>query len=210
MGRWTAAFHPLVIKKRLNVTSVTCICMKLQKTAKGKTELVPGTRTLGQRERTFLLLVDGQRSIKDIAQVLQGDANTLGAMLMLDGYVEEIPGLSTTPLRPLGGERKLAQPVAAMVNSAMSPPTANSVDQFEGKRSLATTRMFLFDISERMFTRKVPELAIHFRDALREAKDRDSMLEVSREMLEEIEKIAGAGRADSISERLAMLLPAAV
>jgi hypothetical protein len=39
-----------------------------------------------------------------------------------------------------------------------------SADNFEGKRSLATTRMFLFDIVERMFVRKMPELANHLRD----------------------------------------------
>ena len=38
-----------------------------------------------------------------------------------------------------------------------------SADSFEGKRSLATTRMFLFDIVERMFVRKMPELANHLR-----------------------------------------------
>jgi hypothetical protein len=70
--------------------------------------------------------------------------------------------------------------------------------------------MFLFDISERMFTRSAPELAVQFREALRNAKDRDSMLAVTREMLEEVERVAGASRADSISERLAMLLPAQV
>ena len=82
-----------------------------------------------------------------------------------------------------------------------------SADQFEGKRSLATTRMFLFDICERMFARRSPEQAEIFREALRNAKDRETMLAVSREMIEEIEKVAGHERADSISERLAMLLP---
>ncbi|MDQ3271027.1 MAG: hypothetical protein M3Q12_02500, partial [Pseudomonadota bacterium] len=82
-----------------------------------------------------------------------------------------------------------------------------SADQFDGKRSLATTRMFLFDICERMFSRKHPELAATFRDALRDARDRDAMLDASRRMIEEIEKITGHERADSISERIAMLLP---
>jgi hypothetical protein len=67
--------------------------------------------------------------------------------------------------------------------------------------------MFLFDISERMFARQSPQLALQFRDDLRNAKDRESMLEVSRQMLSEVERVAGAARADSISERLAMMLP---
>ena len=83
-----------------------------------------------------------------------------------------------------------------------------SADQFEGKRSLATTRMFLFDLCERMFACRNPDMAERCREALRNAKDRETMLAASREMIEEIEKVAGHGRADSISERIAMLLPA--
>lgn len=67
--------------------------------------------------------------------------------------------------------------------------------------------MFLFDLCERMFTRTNPELAEVFRDALRDAKDRESMLKAGREMIAEIERVAGADRADSISERIALMLP---
>ena len=82
-----------------------------------------------------------------------------------------------------------------------------SADSFEGKRSLATTRMFLFDIVERMFVRKMPELANHLRDQLREARDRESMLAISRDIILHVEEIAGPDRADGLSERLAMILP---
>ena len=57
------------------------------------------------------------------------------------------------------------------------------------------------------FARRNPALAERFREALRDAKDRNSMLAASRDMIDEIEKAAGHERADSISERLAMLLP---
>ena len=50
-------------------------------------------------------------------------------------------------------------------------------------------------------------MAERFREALRNARDRETMLTASREMLEEIEKIAGHERADSLSERIATLLP---
>ena len=91
------------------------------------------------------------------------------------------------------------------ISSFGAPPAG--ADQFEGKRSLATTRMFLFDICERMFTRRSPEMATYFREILRNAKDRETMLAASREMLEHIEKVAGPERADALSERIAMLLP---
>ncbi len=68
--------------------------------------------------------------------------------------------------------------------------------------------MFLFDICERMFARRDPAGAERFREALRQARDRNAMLSAARQMVEEIERVAGPERADSISERIAMLLPA--
>jgi hypothetical protein len=92
-----------------------------------------------------------------------------------------------------------------------SPETTQAIkaaaDPFDGKRSMATTRMFLFDICERMFARRNPKLAEEFREVLRQAKDRESMLAAAHLMIDEIEKVAGADRADSISERIAMLMP---
>ena len=85
-------------------------------------------------------------------------------------------------------------------------PTSSS-DSFEGKRSLATTRMFLFDINEHMFVRKMPELANHYRDQLRGAKDRVSMLAIGSDIITNFEEIAGPDRADGLGERLAMMLP---
>ena len=85
--------------------------------------------------------------------------------------------------------------------------TPSTGDPFEGKRSLATTRMFLFDICERMFARRDPAMADRFREALRQARDREGMLAAGRDMIAEIERVAGPERADSISERVAMLLP---
>jgi hypothetical protein len=81
------------------------------------------------------------------------------------------------------------------------------VDHFNDQRFLATTRMFLFDICERMFVRRNPEQADAFREALQNAFDRASMLAVAQSIIPEIEKIAGQERAQSISERLTMLLP---
>lgn len=182
--------------------------MKLQKTEKGRSELAPGVRTLGQRERTFLLLVDGRKTMPEISRVLGGDAAALGARLIADGYVEPIHQARTTSHRDHSVHSPSEKAVAKLAAPVGAQTGGVSADSFEGKRSLATVRMFLFDISERMFTRRAPELAVQFREALRNAKDRDSMLAVSREMLEEVERLAGADRADSISERLAMLLPA--
>lgn len=91
-----------------------------------------------------------------------------------------------------------------------APPSASSAahgDQFAGARSMASVRMFLFDMSERLFAPRDKAMALRYREALREAKDAEAMLRVSRAMVADVEAIAGAERADSISERLAKLLP---
>ncbi|MCA0215280.1 MAG: hypothetical protein LCH79_19170 [Proteobacteria bacterium] len=170
--------------------------MLLQRTDKARDELRPGMRTLGLRERSLLLMADGNKSLLDINAVMGGQAEPIALDLVRRGYLQTA-----------------ARAAAPAVVSPPPPPTPPAMpapaaaDPFEGKRSLATTRMFLFDICERMFARRDPALAEQFREALRNAKDRESMLAAGRDMLAEIEKAAGPERADSISERIAMLLP---
>jgi len=174
--------------------------MQLHKTDRARAELKPGVRTLGQRERTLLLMADGSKSAQDFRPLFDGDGEAIALRLLREGFLEAHPGKAPAPT-----------PTPAQLQNFPSPETTQAIqvaaDQFEGKRSLATTRMFLFDICERMFARRDPVMAERFREALRNAKDRESMLTASRDMIEQIEKIAGHERADSISERIAMLLP---
>ena len=190
--------------------------MSLHKTDKARAELTPGSRSLGQRERTLLLLADGNKSPQDLGWMFGGEAGILLQKLMQEGYLEKRasagrpaapdsaspPSQQATPHPP---QARPALPDPADPGTVPAPRVA--ADAFEGKRSLATTRMFLFDICERMFSRRDPAMAERFRDALRQARDRKDMLSAGREMIAEIERVAGYERADSISERIAMLLP---
>ena len=162
--------------------------MFLTKTDKARHELQPGRRTLGQRERALLLMADGQRSLTDFGALFGGreEAGRVAHHLVQEGYLQ---GRAFEPVEVIE-----AVPVAA--------------DVFDGKPSLATTRMFLFDLCERMFVRRDPALAERLRETLREARDRDSMLATARAMLGEIEQAAGAARAEAIRERIEKLLPA--
>lgn len=190
--------------------------MQLHKTSRAHAELKPGVRTLGQRERTLLLLADGSKSAQDFHILFDGDGEEIALRLLSEGYLERQttakppPPSAQPPVRP---KVKPAPASEAMMTPSELPSIssfgapATGADQFEGKRSLATTRMFLFDICERMFTKRSPEMAAYFREILRNAKDRETMLTASREMLEHIEKLAGPERADALSERIAMLLP---
>ena len=156
--------------------------MGLTKTDKARFELQAGQRTLGQRERALLLLADGHRNAQEVGAFLGQEGEQLVLKLLHDGYLTR--------------QQVATVPVAA--------------DPFDGKRSLATTRMFLFDICERMFARRAPELATSFREALRNARDRNSMLEVSHTLLAEVESAAGPDRANALRERIALLLPEAL
>jgi hypothetical protein len=188
--------------------------MQLHKTDRARAELKSGTRTLGQRERTLLLLADGSKSVQDFRPLFNGDGEEIALRLLRDGFLQAQPGNAPQAARPsMPAAEK--PPSAKTDQQPLPPPPAApqaaarvSADQFDGKRSLATTRMFLFDICERMFSRKNPELAGVFREALRDARDREAMLTAARRIIEEIEKVTGSERADSISERIAMLLPA--
>jgi hypothetical protein len=170
--------------------------MRLEKTDKARAELQGGVRRLGQRERYLLIMADGQKTIRDIDYLFSGQAHTLAQELMREGYLVGID---------LGN----VDHKAAVLPAPPAPVAAESTgaDTFAGKRSMATTRMFLFDICERMFVRRAPAQAEAFREALRNAKDRESMLVAAREMIAAVEAIAGPERADSLSERIAMLLP---
>lgn len=158
----------------------------LIKTDKGRHELQPGQRSLGQRERAILLVADGRKSTATLHALFQGEGRAIVEALLAGGYLEE--------------DRPAPAP----------PEPRGAVDTFSGPRSLASARMFLFDIAERMFAPRDRAMAERLRNALREARDADSMLAVGREMLAEIERSAGAERADAISERLSRLLPEAM
>jgi len=167
--------------------------IKYFKTEKGRGELSPGVRTLSQKERAFLLLATGQRSLADISKMLPGNEVEIAQQLLANGFIE-VPA-APVPAKP---QSRATKPVAA----APVP-----IDAFEGKRSLAATRMYLFDMAERTFSRRDPEFAERLRSDLREARDRESMLAVSRQMVEIIERIGGAERATHVQGRIAQLLP---
>lgn len=180
--------------------------MRLAKTEQAKAELSPGTRTLGQRERTLLLLADGHKTAPELAAFVKNGGSELVRQLVQDGYLAEV----ARTLHSAVAERP--DPYAPVATPTQPTPVVakplTSHDAFDGKRSLATTRMFLFDMAERMFARRDPDMAMRLRNDLRDAKDREAMLAVSQDMLKEVEAVAGRERADSIRERIVMLLPA--
>lgn len=170
----------------------------LIKTEKGRLELRPGHRSLGQRERAILLLVDGSQTEVVLADLFLGEGRTLIDQLLRSGHLSRV------------GDKTPNRPVAADAPPKPVTTAAAHGDPFVGTRSLATARMFLFDLSERLFAPRDKLLAQRFRDELREARDAAAMLAVGRAMIAKVEQFAGSERADGISERLAKLLPSDV
>lgn len=157
----------------------------LLKTDKARLELQPGVRTLSLRERSLLLLSDG-KPLHELQAMYNGEGRQIVDALVHAGYL-----------------------CAAVPDDDGLPATASPivVAQHVPLRSLAGTRMYLFDICERMFARRNPPLAEQYRAALRGARDRWSMLDVGEAMLEEVGYLAGAERAAAILERMVQLLP---
>jgi hypothetical protein len=174
------------------------------KTDKARDELQGGQRTLSQRERALLLMADGRRSLTDFSPLFSNRVEAEQAIqaLVQRGYLQA-PQAAAAPVPAPPG------PPAPIAAAEPIQVATTSADTFDGKRSLATTRMFLFDICERMFVRRDPKFALQMRDALREARDREAMLTIAALMLTEIEKTAGPERAESLRERIDKLLPPA-
>ena len=181
--------------------------MPLIKTDKAHRELASRQRTLNLKERALLLLADGQKPTADLIRLVQVDV-TLVQFLVMQGYLAPAPQ-QTTRRKGADLQAEPAMPADSRLDTRGTAVQRGKVsaDPFDGKRSLATARMFLFDLVERMYVRRDPTLAEAFRERLRQAKDRQGMQDVARALLRHIEETAGAERADGISERLAMLMP---
>ena len=176
--------HPALLKYQA-VTFPPCPVMLL-KTEKARHELMPGVRTLSLRERSLLLLADG-KPLQELQAMYHGLGRQMVDDLMRAGYF--------CALAPDPGNAP-----ATAVPPVVQPPHAPL-------RSLAGTRMYLFDICERMFARRNPPLAEQYRAALRDARDRWSMLDVGEALLEDVGYMAGAELATAIRERMVQLLP---
>lgn len=185
--------------------------MFLLKTDKAREELRPGQRKLSQRERALLLMADGRHTVTDFGPIFGGgvdEARRVAGDLHAQGYLQF--SASTTALAPIQTHapvQSAIMPAPAPMQEATLHPPGNAADNFEGKRSLATTRMFLFDLCERMFARRDPVQAERLREALREARDGATMMVVADTMLADIEREAGVERAAAIRERIEKLMP---
>lgn len=190
--------------------------MTLIKTDKALAELSARQRTLHIKERALLLLADGRTPTATLLAQVRTTDDVL-AKLISAGYLAPAAQAQAAANKPVSApapQPGTAPPRVAKASATPPPlgeataqPAPVAADRFDGQRSLATARMYLFDMTERLFSRRTPELAEAIRNDLREARNEEAMLEVAHRLLHIIEQTAGAERAEAISERLTKLLP---
>jgi hypothetical protein len=165
------------------------------RTAKGQVELRSRERGLLLRERSVLFLADGTKTLAMLQKALGSDGREL---------IERLAGAGYLQLVSLAEAAKAPEPDA----TPAATPAPYRVDALSGRRSLAGTRMYLFDLCERTFARGAPAKAERFRERLRQARDGRSMLAVAEDMLMDLEELAGWERAQAVRERIEALVPA--
>ena len=130
--------------------------MILQKTAKALDELQPGSRKLPQRARTVLLLADG-KTLAQLHALLGGDHAAVAQTLVAQGYLQLENGSVVSP--------SAFSPTQQTTAQTPQPGAAAAT------LSMAGTRMYLFDLCERLFANRHEMLAQSLRAQLREARD---------------------------------------
>ncbi|WP_027016856.1 hypothetical protein [Comamonas composti] len=169
--------------------------MQLQKTAKAQEELLPGKRSLPLRQRSLLLMVESH-DLADLRDIFGQEMEALLEQLMEHGYLR--PQRPDVPVKPRSGQSgRTAHPALSL--DRPEPAPAASVN-------LASTRMYLFDMCERLFANRHEDKAQAMREMLRQARDLSSLQAAARVFLHAVREHAGEERAAGIRQRLSLLL----
>ena len=204
----------------------------LRKTPSARAALEPGARLLTPRERTLVLLADGQRSVPDLCEMVQGASSEFIEALIAKGFLERVDDSAprptregargaadrresaATPERPAQTTASAVTPTAAVplerphlsAGAAHAlPPAVVPPSRATGvglRRSAAATKMHLIDLAERTFSRSQPERAQYFREMLREIRDDESLLLAIDIVLEAVAEVAGEERAQAMRDHL--------
>lgn len=182
--------------------------MILLKTAKALEELQPGSRQLPQRARSVLLMVGGKR-MDEIQSLLGADHAALAQDLIDQGYLQLIAasGAQTPAMAPSLAPARLAPATTTPAKTTLvTPAPAKAAPAQTPSINMAGTRMYLFDMCERLFANRHHSLAQELREQLRQARDLQALRGASLRLLSAVQEHAGEDRAQSLRERLAGLL----
>lgn len=162
--------------------------MILQKTAKALAELQPGSRSLPQRARTVLLLAGG-KTVQELHGLLGGDHAAVVQVLVAQGYL-----VLTAP-------HAVPNPLSVAPAPASAPGTSGA-----SGISVAGTRMYLFNLCERLFAKHQTAQADALRTQLRESRDLAALRCAGLSLLDAVQTHAGEARAAVLRKELSALL----
>ncbi|MFZ2986875.1 hypothetical protein [Ideonella sp.] len=96
----------------------------LLKTDLGRAALQPGARLLTPRERTIVLLADGQRSVRELCTTVAGADRTAIMSLVLRGFLQDPEAPSTVQLPDATSSSPKTSPATTPRPARPPPPTA--------------------------------------------------------------------------------------
>ena len=167
--------------------------MKIIKTEKGRTELQSQNRQLNQAQRMMVILANGQTSLDTLEQMYEGKGKQFLQDLIDQGY------LALPPTQDI--EPTLDSPAPADFESSQI-----MADRFANGTNQAGAKMYLLDLSERFFAKQDKALCLELRQKIAPCKELIQLLEAAQELLMHIQIVAGIERAQSIQNKLEILL----
>ncbi len=180
----------------------------LRKTSTGRREQQQRSQALSARQRHVLILCDGRRAIGELCALMGQEAQQLAQELLAAGLVERM-GLANAsepeeaPLKPpsktsaqgsAAPEQTPSSVAASQLAQAVAPPP---------RRSIALSRMYMFDMLERLLGGQSGPARAH----LRAADQPEALLAALQECLALIAEIAGPVQADKVRRQLCDMLP---
>jgi hypothetical protein len=187
--------------------------MSLSKTDKGRHALADRSLGLSPRERQALVLCDGRRPHRELAQLLGEQGPALVQRLLDDGYVQLITPAPAPPARTSRSSRaadeELDRPRARSSPSvdASSGPSTSSPGSSTGgsasQRSLAGAKMYLIDMLQLVREPEASAQAV----GLHMAADEAQLVAAMSEAMAFIESSCGDSYTQRVAERLVRILP---
>ncbi|WP_119154717.1 hypothetical protein [Caldimonas tepidiphila] len=166
----------------------------LIKTDLARLALAPGIRTLTPRERTLVLLADGQRSAHDLLALVAGATADLVHSLVERGFLAA--GAAVSALSPPETASPAPAPAAAgPLPAEPSPREAPAASATPWARSPAATKLYLIDLAERTFARSDPAQWEFLRELLREVRDDEGLMQAMALVTQAIARVSGEERA---------------
>lgn len=170
----------------LSLADVLC------KTPAGRLEQQQRSHALGTRQRQVLILCDGRRPLGELCALMGDSVLACAQELLASGHVERI---RMPDARTKGRAALIPSAVpATQLAQAVAPPS---------KRSIALSRMYMFDMIERSLGHQSGPARVH----LRAADQPDALLSALQDCLLLIAEVAGPAQADKVRAQLCTMLP---